>query len=354
MKSLLQLSARQSVPAATAWYLETLGVARGKQDLFTMQSPEKLEALRQHAIVESAVSSNRIEGVVVETGRMMTVVLGERALKDRDEEDVRGYGAALKQVHEKAAKLPIDERTIKDLHRTCRGELWDAGVYKEKDGDIIERYPDGRERIRFRTVSALETRKAMSDLVEAYHRAVEERWAPLPIVIAAFNLDFLCVHPFRDGNGRVSRLLLLLGLYHAGLEVGRYISLERLIEENKERYYQTLEESSRDWHDGRHDIWPYTNFVLSILSMAYKQFEERVGSVRSPRGAKMDRVTREIDKAVGPFRVADLQRQCPGVSIDSIRRTLKTLRADGRVECLGRGQNAEWQKTPSWRLGSDD
>jgi Fic family protein len=168
-------------------------------------------------------------------------------------------------------------------------------------------------------------------------------------LLAAFNLDFLCIHPFRDGNGRVSRLLLLLQCYHQGFEVGRYISIERLIEENKERYYETLEQSSQQWHDGKQDPWPYVNYLLYILNSAYREFEERVGKTTSPKGAKTELITAAISRFSGPFRVSDLQRQCPGVSVDLVRQVLKNLRSSGRIECLGRGQSAEWQRTAKWK-----
>jgi hypothetical protein len=134
--------------------------------------------------------------------------------------------------------------------------------------------------------------------------------------------------------------------------VGRYISLERLIEQNKERYYETLELSSQRWHEGQHDPWPYINYILFILKSAYREFEERVGQTVSPRGAKTELIRGAIERTIGPFRVADIQKKCPGVSVDLIRRTLKNFRAAGQVECLGRGQNAEWQKTDKWELGN--
>jgi hypothetical protein len=167
--------------------------------------------------------------------------------------------------------------------------------------------------------------------------------------LAAFNLDFLCIHPFRDGNGRVSRLLLLLQCYHLGYEVGRYISLERLIEQNKERYYETLEQSSEGWHEGQHDPWHYVNFVLYTLKTAYSEFEERVGQIASPKGAKTELVISVIGRHPGPFRISDIQKECPGVSVDLIRLVLKNLRSLGKVKCLGRGQNAEWEKTTKWK-----
>jgi Fic family protein len=350
MRTLKQFASKpETIPASTSWYLADLGEARGKQELFTKQSPQRLKVLREHALIESAVSSNRIEGVKVDQARIATVVFGKSQLRDREEEEVRGYRDALQLIHEQGAGLPLSEQTVKKLHRLTRGDIWDAGKYKEKDGDIIEKYPDGRERVRFRAVPAAETKEFMQGLVEMWNRSLRERWVHPLIALAAFNLDFLCIHPFRDGNGRASRLLLLLQLYHLGFEVGRYISLERLIEENKERYYETLEQSSRSWREGKHDPWPYVNYLLFILKSAYKEFEERVGQTASPKGAKTELVTAAIRRATGAFRVADVHSRCPGVSVDLIRQVLKNLRATRKVKCLGRGQNAEWERTGKWK-----
>jgi Fic family protein len=173
---------------------------------------------------------------------------------------------------------------------------------------------------------------------------IERRIHPL-IALGMLNLDFLCIHPFRDGNGRVSRLLLLLSCYHAGLEVGRYISLERLIEQNKERYYEVLKRSSEGWHQGKHYPWHYVNFLLYTLKQAYQEFEHRAGEMNMPRGEKQGLVAQAVERAIGPFNVTDLQRECPGVSLDTIRHVLKQLRAKGTVECLGRGRSASWRKT---------
>ncbi|MBW2369321.1 MAG: Fic family protein, partial [Deltaproteobacteria bacterium] len=190
--------------------------------------------------------------------------------------------------------------------------------------------------------------------VELYDNAIKDYKIPPLVLLAAFNLDFLCIHPFRDGNGRISRLLLLIQCYHLGFEVGRYISLERLIEQNKERYYETLEQSSQNWHEGKHDPWPYINYLLSTIKMTYREFEQRLGRLQSPRGEKTNLILHAIDSRFGPFSVAELQNRCPNVSMDMIRRVLKNLRAEDQVECLGRGQNAQWQKTTKWQLGNTD
>ncbi len=345
MMTLRQLAAEPpSIPTRTSWYLTDLAEARGRQELFTRQSPQKLKVLREHALVESAVSSNRIEGVEVDKSRVATLMFGKPALRDRDEEEVRGYRDALKLIHERGAKLPISAATIKRLHKLCRGEVWDAGVYKKKDVDIIQTYADGRSRVRFKTVPAKQTPKAVAEMVELWNRGAREKWVHPLVLAAALNLDFLCIHPFRDGNGRVSRLLFLLACYHCGIEAGRYVSLERIIEDNTERYYEVLEQSSARWHEGKHDPWPTLNFLLFILTQACKEFEQRVGHLKSPRGEKTAAVLAAVERQVSTFRVTDLQAECPGVGVDLIRQLLARLQKEKKVKSLGTGRSAKWQK----------
>ncbi len=342
-------SSQFQIPATTAWYLSDLGEYRGKQELYTRQSPQRLKTLREHALIESSVSSNRIEGVAVEPSRVRDLLASPRPLfRDRDEEEVRGYRDALTWIHRDAAGIPFTEDTIKQLHATARGQIWDAGKYKERDGDIIERYADGGERVRFRTVKAVDTPDAMSRLIADWQTCLDERWAPALVVLAAFNLDFLCIHPFRDGNRRVSRLLWLLQSYQLGYEVGRYISLERWVEQNKDRYYETLEQSSQGWHEGKHDPWPYINYVLSILKSAYHEFAERVGEIKAPRGAKREQVLAGIARLTSisgtRFTIGELEQTSPGVSRDMVRRVLREQQTAGAVECRGRGPAAVWYR----------
>jgi Fic family protein len=336
----------RDIPAATGWSLADLGEAIGKQELFTRQSPQRLRALREHALIESAVSSNRIEGVEVERKRINTLMFGQPLLKDRQEEEVRGYRDALNMIHSQGRKLPISETTIRRIHRLCRGKIWDAGRYKEKTQPIIEKYANGHTRVRFMPVEAGKaTQKAMREVTESWRTCLSERWVHPLVAVGALALDFLCIHPFRDGNGRVARLLTLLACYHSGADVGRYISLERLIEHNKDRYYQTLEQSSKDWHKGKHNPWPFISYFLWILNTAYGELERRVGQVKVKRGEKSELVATAIARRSGEFDIGGLERECPGVSVDLIRRVLKQLREEGQLVCLGRGRNAKWRKT---------
>lgn len=333
------------VPTATAWLVGDLGVALGKQELFTRQSPQRLKVLREHALIESAVSSNRIEGVEVDDKRVTTLVFGSPALRDRDEQEVRGYRGALDLIHQRRAALPVAVETILDLHRLARGDIWDAGQLKPKTEPIIERYPDGRTRVRFMPVEAGEpTERALAELAAFWPVAVRDHAVNPLVATAAFALDFLCIHPFRDGNGRVSRLLTLLLSYHAGAEVGRYISLERLIEQNKDRYYETLEQSSQGWHEGRHNPWPFVNYLLWIFKAAYTEFEQRLGATAEPLGAKAQLVRQAIDRQPGSFSIGELERLCPGVGRDWIRQILRKMKADGELRSFGHGAGARWER----------
>ena len=339
-----------AIPAATSWYLADVAQALGKQELFTKQAPQKLKALREHALIESAVSSNRIEGVEVDPKRVGTIVFGKALLRDRDEEEVRGYRKALDLIHTKGAALPVTEASIRQLHSLSRGGVGDAGEYKQTENDIIEVHPGGRREVRFRTVRAADTAPFMAGLIQGWHDLQSQRAVHPLIALVAFNLDFLCIHPFRDGNGRASRLIFLLQCYHAGLEVGRFISLERLIEQNKERYYEKLQLSSDGWHQGKHNPWHYINFLLYTLLDAYKEFEKRVGQTASPRGSKTELVLSAIDRQTGAFSAADLRRDCPGVGLDLIRRVLNRRSKSGELRCEIRGPKSLWHKTDKWNL----
>jgi len=337
-----------SIPTPVAWYLEEIAESRGRQELYLRQSPQVLQALREHALIESAISSNRIEGVEVEQSRVATLVFGRAALRDRNEEEVRGYRDALNLIHAKAAALPITEQTLLDLHRLSRGGAPDGGLYKSRDVDIVQTLADGSSRIRFRTVPAAETPAAMDGLFRLWTTCTDGSRTPLLILLAGLDLDLLCIHPFRDGNGRVSRLLLLLGCYRGGVEAGRYISLERIVEENKEQYYDSLERSSAGWHEGRHDPWPYIRFVLFVIKSACRELEARVGQMASPRDAKTQLVEQALMGMDGEFGLSDLERACPGVSRDMIRKVLKDLRRAGRLTCTGRGPAARWRREGNW------
>ena len=333
------------LPQGTVWMLETLAEAKGRQQLHEHQAPQILESLREMALVQSAESSNRIEGVTVDQDRLRPLVLGKAPPRDRPEEEIVGYRRALNEIHAKGAELPLGPKTCLRLHALAQGgTTGDAGVWKSRANDIIEVHPDGKRTVRFRPLEPKAVPAAMDELFLAYGEAVDQRRVTPLMALAALVLDFSCIHPFRDGNGRVSRLLALLGLYHLGFQVGRYVSLERIVEQTKEDYYDTLQRSSADWHDGRHDVMPWCNYFLSTLRTAYREFEDRASRARPPRGAKSDLVAVALEGMDGPFGIADVERACPSVGRDLIRRVMNRWRAEGRVKTLSRGRDARWQR----------
>ena len=337
--------AAATIPLGVSWQLGAVMESKGRQDLYEKQSPEVLRTLRELAIVESTESSNRIEGVTVEPGRLRPLVLGRARPRDRPEEEIVGYRNALNWIHTDPGAIPVTPETIRRLHAIAQAGAGDAGQWKTRDNEIIEVLPDGRRVVRFRTVPAPETPAATDQLCLGYRHATDQDLLPPLLAVANFVFDLLCIHPFRDGNGRVSRLLTLLLLFHHGFRVGRYVSLERLIEDSKESYYDALKRSSDRWHEGEHDLIPWWSYFLGILRSAYREFEERVGAVRAPRGAKTETVRRAILAFPGEFSISDVERACPGVSRDMIRLVLRALQKEKRILCLGRGRSARWRRT---------
>jgi Fic family protein len=331
-----------SIPMQTVWLLNDLAEYRGKQELFTNQPPQKLKKLREHALIESAVSSNRIEGVDIDRKRVGTVIFGKSMLQDRNEEEVRGYQSALAWIHAESQNIKISSASIKKLHTLTHPNIWDSGKFKKDDGEIIEKHADGRVTIRFRPTSAAQTPEALKNLCTLSQNSFRDKEIPPLVIWAAQNLDFLCIHPFRDGNGRVSRLLLLLSLYQLGFEAGRYISMERIIEQSKERYYETLKQSSLQWHEGKHDPWPYINYLLYTLKELYTEFERRLGQITLQKGAKAELVLNAVSKQNSPFRLVDIENACPGVGRDWIQALFSEMKTNGEISCSGRGPAARW------------
>jgi Fic family protein len=323
--------------------LRALGEYRGKQLLFVEQSPEVLSDLRQVAVVESTESSNRLEGVVVAAHRLKSLVLKNATPQSRSEQEVAGYRDALGLIHENSEEMPFSEGMVLQLHSMLyRYMPQPGGHWKATNNDIIERHPDGSSRIRFRPVASHLTPMAMADLITRYRTALDQDLADPLVLVPLVVLDFLCIHPFPDGNGRMARLLTLQLLYHFDYAVGRFISLERIFEESKESYYETLEASSQGWHEGEHNTAPWLDYFWGALLRAYKEFEERVGTIERGRGAKGDRVRAEILKRQLPFSITDIEEACPGISRDTVRLVLRTMKAEELIEPMGKGRGAKW------------
>lgn len=326
--------------------VQSLGAYRGKQDLFRQQTPETLEALRETARIESTESSNRIEGIEAPRLQLEKIVLNGAKPRNRSEQEIAGYRDALALIHDSALAMPLTTNLILQLHQTIFRYLpGDGGKWKSSNNEIVERLADGTRRLRFRPVPSIATPQAMGDLVAGWQRAQLAPASDALVLTPLLVLDFLCIHPFRDGNGRVGRLLTLLALYQAGYEVGRYISLERVIEESKETYYEALEASSQHWHEGSHNPFPWMRYFWGALLRCYKEFEERVGRIVPGRGSKSKQVRDAVTRQMAPFAISDIERHCPGVGRDMIRLVLRQLRDEGLVSSSGVGRSAKWRRT---------
>lgn len=322
-----------------------LGEFRGREGLYTRQSPEVLETLRRAAIVQSVESSNRIEGVTVAAGRIDPLVLKRAKPRDRSEQEVAGYRDVLAKIHMDPGRVKLSTDLIREWHREMYGYTEEkAGRWKTRDNLILEVRADGEQAVRYRPVSALATPKYMTKLVKFFGDEMAQRRTHPLVLAAAFVLDFECIHPFADGNGRLGRLLTLLLLYQAGYGVGRYISLERIVERSKETYYEVLYRSSRGWHDGQHDLRPWLEYFLGTLIAAYKDFEARVGTIASAKGAKRELVKNAIAHLPHRFTIGELAHVCKGISRATLVRALFDLRTDGKLRCLGRGPDAQWER----------
>jgi Fic family protein len=331
------------IPLSVVWLISDLAEFKGRQGHF-VQQPQLLQALRETALVQSVESSNRIEGITVAPGRLRPLVLDDERPRDRSEEEILGYRRALQEVHLHARDLEVTPELLLRLHGQVQEGAGDAGQWKRVDNEIVEILAGAAPRIRFRPTPAAETPAAVEELCIAYRAVSNRQEIPPLIALAALVFDFLCIHPFRDGNGRVSRLVTLLALYRSGYEVGRYISLERLVEETRGDYYEALRRSSEGWHESRHDLLPWLHYLLSVLRRAYVELEARMEEADSPRGAKTALLEAAIAAFPGDFTLNDLERACPGVSRELARRVLRELRNTGQVECLGRGPGARWRR----------
>ena len=336
----------EPVDISVANLMAALGRYQGRQELYHHQAPQMLDALHRTAIIESTEASNRIEGIIVPPQRLQALMTQSKP-QTRSESEIAGYRDVLAHIHTGQWGLPLTPDGIRALHADLYAYLpGEGGRWKERDNVIRQRLPDGRDMLRFVPLPADETPAAMAELCEQLAAVWESGAVDRLLVINAFVLDFLCIHPFSDGNGRVTRLLTLQLLYAAGYEVGRYISLEHIIEQSKETYYEALWRSSQRWDTGQHDLTPWHQYSLSVLIYTYREFEARVGKLASAPGAKRAAVLQawETFKLGQTFSIAELEHICPTVSRATVRRVLNELRERGAVECLGTGRAAQWRK----------
>lgn len=312
---------------------------KGRQTLFLEANADELTTLLEVALVQSTGASNRIEGIFTSDERLQALVREKAEPRNRSEQEIAGYREVLATVHESYDYIQPRPTVILQLHRdlysyTANGM---GGHYKTSDNVIAETDAEGHQRTRFVPVPAFQTADAMDALCTAFQSAWNANAMDRLILIPMFILDFLCIHPFNDGNGRMSRLLTLLLLYRAGYIVGKYISLEMLIEHTKATYYEALQESSIGWHTGENTYAPFVRYYLGILEKAYNTFEERVEHLKHRQRSKPERIQAVIEQHLGSITKKELMTLCPDISKVTIERTLTNLVKNGVIKKIGAG-----------------
>lgn len=319
---------------------------KGEQRLFIEAHKDELNELVEIAKVQSTEASNRIEGISTAEDRLKNLVQAKTTPRNRDESEIAGYRDVLNTIHENYDYIPINTNYLLQLHRDLYKFLGnvDGGIFKTSDNIIQETDADGNERIRFKPVAAWETPASIDELCKVFSEAKNEV-EPLLLDIM-FILDFLCIHPFNDGNGRMSRLLTLLLLYQSGFIVGKYISIEKIIEESKETYYEALQDSSINWHENENDYKPFVNYMLGVIVKAYKEFESRVKLLTAPNLSKAARIREIIKNHIGTITKSELMAMNPDISDTTIQRTLAELLKSGEIEKIGGGRYTKYV----WRM----
>ncbi len=332
----------ENLPLTTAWLAASIMESRGKQELWLQKRPETLTALRRQAIIQSVESSNRIEGVTIPADRLRPLLLENARPRDRSEEELSGYRKALDWIFKNAAVEALTPRIVLHLHELAQGgHSGDAGQWKIRDNEIVELLPNDERRIRFVPVKAKAVPKAMKALCDDYDVVVREQATIIPVAIAVCVFEFLCIHPFRDGNGRVSRLLTTLLLERHGFSLCRYVSLERLIEESKDDYYSVLEHCSQGWHEGANDLAPWLNYLLGVIRRGYEELARQVEATEAV--GKSELVRQAAMRQPGAFTLSEIQALCPSASVQLVKKVLAQLKSEGRLVLAGRGRGARWR-----------
>lgn len=328
------------------WDSEILGLIAaiykeaGKQEMYLKQRPEELEKLVEIAKVQSTEASNAIEGIVTTSTRIRQLVEEKTAPRNRDEQEIAGYRDALNIIHENFDAIPITRNYILQLHKVLYSHMNNpmAGQTKSVQNYISATDPDGHTETLFTPLAPFETPEALDRICDEYNRVIGNMEAEPLIVISIFIHDFLCIHPFNDGNGRMSRLLTTLLLYRNGFYVGKYISLEAKIAKNKDLYYAALRQAQEGWHEGTEDAVPFIKYLLGIILSAYRDFEDRFSLVEQKKPA-LETVRQATLNKIGRFSKQDIRELCPALSVSSIEGALRKLVASGELKREGNGKN---------------
>lgn len=332
-------------PKEVVNYVGLIHEFKGRQQLYLEQKPEELNTLLKLAERQSTEASNDIEGIRTTNARLIKLMSDKTTPKNRDEKEILGYRNALSLIHESFEYIPIRPNYILQLHKEMY-QFMDVnfgGKYKDAPNEIDIVHSDGAKEVVFKPLDPFETPYAIGDLCEQYNKAVKEYGINPLLVIPIFIHDFLCIHPFNDGNGRMSRLLTTLLLYKSGFFVGKYISLEKKIQITKQEYYDALSSSSDGWYEDKHDETPFVKYLLGTILAAYRDFEERVNLVSKKMSAK-DMVINAVNRKIGKFTKSDILELCPEIGSSSIEASLKELCDEGTIEKRGGGRSTYYIK----------
>lgn len=321
-------------------YLTQIHEYKGQQNLFIEAKADALSNLLEVAKIQSTEASNRIEGIITTDDRLKKIVREKTTPQTRSEKEIAGYRDVLATIHESHDYISPKPSVILQLHRDLykfSGKTI-GGSFKNADNVIAEELPDGQRIIRFQPVPAWETPEAIRALCDAFQDAMKDAELDPLLLIPIFILDFLCIHPFNDGNGRMSRLLTLLLLYRASYIVGKYISIEKLISDTKETYYEVLQQSSQNWHEGTNDYAPFVTYMLGILVAAYRDFETRIELLTNRGLSKPDRVREIVKQHLGKITKAEILEKCPDISQITVQRALAEMLKNGEITKLSGGR----------------
>ena len=321
-------------------YIAAIYKAAGKQELYLKQRPDELEKLVEIAKIQSTEASNAIEGIVTTNTRIKQLVEEKTTPRNRDEQEIAGYRDVLNIIHESFDTIPLSRNYILQLHKIMYSHMNNplAGQTKNVQNYISATYPDGHTEILFTPLAPFETPEALDRICEEYNKVIGNMELEPLIAIPIFIHDFLCIHPFNDGNGRMSRLLTTLLLYRCGFYVGKYISLEAKIAKNKDLYYDALNRAQHGWHEGNEDVVPFIKYLLSTILAAYKDFGDRFAIVEEKLPA-IDMVRKATLNKIGRFTKQDIREQCPSLSLSSVEGALRKMVAAGELKREGAGKS---------------
>ena len=331
---------RQLLTPEIVTMLSQIHEFKGEQNLFIEAKSDALTQLVEIAKIQSTDASNKIEGIYTSDERLKNLVLNKTMPRTRGEQEIAGYRDVLATIHDSYEFIPVRPSIILQLHRDLYKFSGKSigGAYKNSDNIIAEEDAEGNRFVRFQPLPAWETPEAIEQICNAFNDVMGRGEADPLLIIPMFILDFLCIHPFNDGNGRMSRLLTLLLLYKAGYIVGKYISIEKVIETSKDTYYEALQSSSQDWHEEKNDYAHFVRYMLGVILSAYREFSERVKVLTTSGMSKPDRIREIIKDTLGKITKTEIMHKCPDISQVTIQRTLNELVKNGNIIKIGGGR----------------